>query len=67
MARPCGLDLLKDRVNTGDTSQVQDLRVQDFVPPPDVYRSEEAAKVKMVELFGVSAVESPSHRHGGGW
>lgn len=44
---------------TGDPSPLQDLRVQDFVLPPDVSESGEAAQVKMIDLFGVAVVDSP--------
>ena len=59
MARPSGLGFLKERMATGDPSPLQDLRVQDFVLPPDVSESAEAAQVKMIDLFGVAVVDSP--------
>ena len=44
---------------TGDPSPLQDLRVQDFVLPPEVSEYAEAAQVKMIDLLGVSVVDRP--------
>ena len=58
-ARPSGLGFPKEAVDAEDAGPLQDLHVWDSVPPPDVYKSVKTAHVKMVELFGVSAVDSP--------
>ncbi len=38
---------------------IQDFRVGSFVLPLDAEGSTEAAQMKLVELFGVSAIDSP--------
>ena len=53
------MNLLEEGVDTGKASPLQDLRVGDFVLPPDAKESAEAAQVEVVQLFGMSAVDCP--------
>lgn len=55
---PSDLSFLEEGVDPENAGLLQDLFVRDLVLPPDVEESMETAPVEMVELFGVSAVDS---------
>ena len=59
MSGPSGLSFLQEGVDAGDAGPFQDPRVWNFVLPLNMEESAEAAQVEVVELFGVSAVDSP--------
>lgn len=46
-------------MDPGVAGPIYDLRVRNFVLPYDVGKSAKAAQVEMIELLGLSAVDSP--------
>ena len=46
-------------MDLGDAGPIYGLRVRNFVLPYDVEKSAKAAQVEMIELLGLSAVDSP--------
>lgn len=59
MTCPPGLSFLEEGVDAENAGLFQDLCVWDFVPPPNMKESVETTQVKMIELLGMSAVDSP--------
>ena len=53
------LGFLLEGVDPGDAGPIYDLRVRNFVLPYDVEKSAKAAQVEMIELLGLSALDSP--------
>ena len=56
---PSGVSFLQEGVDPGDAGPFQDLRVWNLVLPLNMEEFTEADQVEVIELFGVSVVDSP--------
>ena len=59
VSSPSGLIFLLEGEDAGHVGSLKDLRVGNFVLPPDADESAEATTVEMVELSSVPAADSP--------